>query len=129
MYDTRFVRRAMLAGLVLGTIAACGPVEESGAAKAAAEAEPMVAPIAQLTLSNPSHFARKDEVVVLGLSTLGVSPDSSGRLAVRAAEQELPAQLVDSDADGSGDALAFLADFAAAETRSFEILDTPAPGP
>jgi rhamnogalacturonyl hydrolase YesR len=125
MRDMTFVRWVLLAGIALGVLAACEMAEDVEKLEENAGPDMSVENVARLTLSNPSQFARTAEAVTFSLSTLGVRPESRRLLAVRSEGQVLPAQMVDSDADGARDSLVFLADFGAAESRSFEIFDTP----
>ncbi|WP_390592137.1 DUF4861 family protein [Simiduia litorea] len=68
--------------------------------------------VATVTISNPSEFERKDELMWLPLERLGVL---KAPLSVWLKDEELPSQLVDGDGNGSIDHLVALVDLAAAE--------------
>ena len=102
-------------------IAACGepPQEVPQAASFVAQ------DIATLELSNPSQFARVDESVLLSLGELGIAAPADVALAVTEGSSVLPSHLIDTDGDGAQDALLFVADFEAAERRTFDIRTAP----
>lgn len=75
--------------------------------------------VATVQLSNPSSFSRIDEWVALDLDALGVGEVAEYR--VTSGDDEVPSQLGDMNGDGSIDSLLFMANFSAAQERSFEI--------
>lgn len=76
--------------------------------------------IAQLTVSNPSTFARPDTLLSFTLDELGVT---DGPLQVWQEDRAQATQLVDDDADGKADRLVFLTDLGAAATHEY-VIDT-----
>ena len=92
----------------------------SPAATAAAPAR-----LAELTVTNPSAFARPDSAVTLAFADLGVV-GTPGALSVWAGAREVPSQLIDSDGNGSLDSLLAMADFAAGEQQQWQVKPIPA---
>ena len=84
-------------------------------------------PVASIELANPSDFARADEATRLDLDALGVALEQP--LRVESDGVEVPSQRSDTDGDGAADAIVFVTDFAAAETRSFSIVEGAAATP
>jgi rhamnogalacturonyl hydrolase YesR len=117
-----------MAGLAIGAMTACKPQEDTGLDVLVEESRPVSTPVASLTLANPSRFERADEGVKISFSKLGINPESIGNLRVLEGGNELPSQLIDTDGDGEHDALMFLADFAPAETRFIEIVNSGTAG-
>ena len=113
----------MLAMLVLGCSREerANPVEPALDAPADPPAEAS-APLATLTLSNPSDFPRVDEATFLVLDGLGVGPGTVSGMAVYDGDAMLPSELVDADGDGDDDSLLFIADYEAAGTRQFRVM-------
>lgn len=91
-----------------------GPAEDKG-------------PLATMTLSNPSEFDRKDEASVFSLDELGLSADASYRVESKVGE--VVSQASDTDGDGKADAIAFLADYAPGESKTFDIYEGAATTP
>lgn len=83
--------------------------------------------VATVQLSNPSEFARMDEVTTLSFNALGVP--GTGDYRVVADGAELPSQYTDTDGDGQADALMFLANYAPAQSRNIMILNQRAVTP
>ncbi|WP_226877153.1 glycoside hydrolase family 88 protein [Microbulbifer hainanensis] len=129
----KLVGRLSLISLVVASLAACSekpnPAAETQAAQPQAT-KAAAADIAQLELSNPSNFARRDESVYLSFLELGLPADPQEALAVWQGGEQLPLQIVDRDADGSSDGILFTLDIAAAATAQLRIAeaeDTLAP--
>ncbi len=120
------IRLSLLAGLV--AIAACKPTQDQEATAVTEAPEPAVDTVARLTLANPSQFERTDEGISISLSSLGIERGDIRNLRVLDGEHELAPQFIDSSGIGERDALFFLADFAPAETRSFEIVNAATAG-
>lgn len=80
---------------------------------------PWEAVLATIRLSNPSVFARTDEMTTLDLDMLGL--DRNGTYRVLGDDGELPSQLSDTDGDGDIDAIAFIADFGPAEEKTVRL--------
>jgi hypothetical protein len=76
-----------------------------------------------LRLHNPLAQDRKDEVVSIPIAMLKAKAASFNPQAVLvlAGEQEIPAQLVDADGDGSADQILANLDFKAGETRKLKL--------
>ena len=81
--------------------------------------------LVEITVSNPSGFARTDEIVKIPLSELSLPGNVDlFRLEVipeGANKFEAASQIVDEDADGTPDTLIFLHDFAAGESANFTL--------
>ena len=75
---------------------------------------------AQLSVQNPSAFARSDAAVTLSLADLGLQ-EAPAALSVWAGDSEVPSQLIDSDGDGRKDSLMAMRDFAAAEQQQWQV--------
>ena len=111
-------------------MAACSkPVtpEAEAPAVGAAPDDSAATPVATLTLSNPSEFARPDEATVLDVDALGVAPGASYRATIGGIE--LPSQPSDTDGDGEIDALVFITEFSPAESKTVEIVAAAATTP
>jgi unsaturated rhamnogalacturonyl hydrolase len=80
-------------------------------------------PIAQLEISNPSAFPRRDTALYLSYYDLGLERAmvETQQLAVKAADAVLPSQAVDADGDGAKDGLVALVDLDAAETKTLTL--------
>jgi unsaturated rhamnogalacturonyl hydrolase len=100
--------------LAATALAACSGPPEEGTGQPAP-----TAPLATVELSNPSEFARGDELTTLDLDAVGVASD--GEYRIESGGAELPSQPSDTDGDGSVDALVFVADFGPAERKTFEL--------
>ncbi|RBP53008.1 glycoside hydrolase family 88 protein [Arenicella xantha] len=74
--------------------------------------------VARVDVANPSDFARPDSLIRFSLNELGTS---SQALQVWLGDQAVPTQLIDSDADGVADQLAFLASLDAKQTNQYVI--------
>ena len=111
------VQRLQLAVVSLGTLSAL----LLGCSREEVDVPDKPRPIASLTLSNPSDFARVDEATLLALDDLGVEPGSVAGLAVHDGNIRLPSDLIDTDGDGDEDTLLFVADYDAAASRRFRI--------
>ena len=81
--------------------------------------------LAELTVTNPSAFARPDSAVTVAFTDLGVV-GIPGSLSVWAGAREVPSQLIDSDGNGSLDSLLAMADFAAGEQQQWQVKPIPA---
>nr|WP_284500411.1 glycoside hydrolase family 88 protein [Microbulbifer sp. GX H0434] len=108
-----------LISIALATLASCGEANKpASSAVSAAKAEKSEvaasgpSEVARLELSNPSDFARLDEAVYLSYHELGLPADQSQALAVWQQQEKIPAQAVDSDADGIDDGILFTVDVA-----------------
>lgn len=84
-------------------------------------------PLATITLSNPSEFARKDQASVFSFDELGLSVNASYRVTNEGVE--VASQASDTDGDGDKDALVFVADYAPAESKTFDIVEGTAAVP
>ena len=84
--------------------------------------------VANLALANPSEFLRVDEPVLLTLNELGITIPTDVSLSVTEGDSVHPSHLIDSDGDGTQDALIFVADFDAAQKRTFDIRTVPDQG-
>ena len=84
--------------------------------------------VANLSLSNPSEFVRVDEPVLLTLNELGITIPTDVALSVTEGGSVHPSHLIDSDGDGTQDALIFVADIDAAQKRTFDIRTVPDQG-
>ena len=78
------------------------------------------AQLAELTVTNPSAFARADAAVTVALTDLGLSTPPTA-LSVWAGQTEIASQLIDSDGNGSTDSLLAMADFAAGEQQQWQV--------
>jgi hypothetical protein len=109
------------------------PRAPEGAAEAAetqsAEAQPALGGIATLELSNPSSFRRNQSPVYLSYRDLGLAqaPAGESHLELRAGRAAIPLQSIDRDGDGAKDGVLALVDFAAEETRKFQVALTRGP--
>jgi len=108
-------RLLMLPAIAL--VACNGPHEAEAPVGAAA---PDTAVLATIELSNPSEFARIDEVTRLDLDSLGLGTEGPYRVETGGAE--LPSQLSDSDGDGAVDSIVFVADYGLAEHKNVRVL-------
>jgi unsaturated rhamnogalacturonyl hydrolase len=79
-------------------------------------------PIATARVSNPSDFARADELVTLSLSALGLTPGQAASVVARAGGKELPLQVWDENADGTPDHLTVVLDLGPAEAVELELV-------
>lgn len=120
--------RAPLAVLI--TAALLGACAKPGAPEATAAtlvtttaAAP--ASLAELTVTNPSAFARADSAVTVAFTDLGVVATPAA-LSVWAGAREVPSQLIDSDGNGSLDSLLAMADFTAGEQQQWQVKAIPA---
>lgn len=75
-------------------------------------------PVAEVEVSNPSKFARKDEPVHLAIVDLGLDPhdDGNGRLVASIESEAVPGQVWDRDGDGVQETFTVLVDLEPAET-------------
>lgn len=78
-------------------------------------------PLATITLSNPSGFARQDEAASFSFDELGLSDGANFR--VMSEGSEVSSQASDTDGDGNADALHFVTDYAPGESKVFEIVE------
>ena len=126
MTDSNRNRKLRLATFLLWTVS----VLVSGCSREEAEIPDEPGPIASLTLSNPSEFARIDEAALLAIDELGVEVGQMTGLAVYDGNVQLPSELIDTDGDGGDDSLLFIANFEPAESKQFIIVsrDDAAPG-
>lgn len=89
---------------------------------------PLETPLATVSLTNPSSFARPDAVVRIPLADLG--PATAGRnpadLVARIAGHTIPIQAIDEDADGVVETLVLLVDLSPAADISIAITAEPA---
>ncbi|WP_346838667.1 glycoside hydrolase family 88 protein [Microbulbifer sp. SAOS-129_SWC] len=127
----KFVTRLSLLPLVAASFTACSDGSEPAAvSKQQPVAQPQktaVADIAQLELSNPSDFARRDEPVYLSYRELGVA--ATPNLAVWRGDSRLPVQVIDRDADGSNDGILFTLDIGADASAKLRVATAESAGP
>ena len=115
-----------LISIALATLASCGDSSEPTSATSAANSPKSAAPageIAQLSLSNPSDFARLDEAVYLSYRELGLQSGYDRTLSVWRQQEELPVQVIDRDADGNNDGILFTIDVAVDEIVELKITE------
>jgi rhamnogalacturonyl hydrolase YesR len=83
--------------------------------------------VAEIVLTNPSEFERRDENTSIPLSTLGLENDPAHNLSVSDGKALLPSQLIDDDGDGENDSLVLNAGFGPAQSRTLSIARTDSP--
>jgi len=115
MHDFPITKRIVCGSVVLVPLLVGGCFDNTGDSNFEA------APVATITLSNPSEFERIDEATVLELDALGVVPGTWVGLAVEDGSARLPSQLLDTDGDGTRDSLLFVADYARAEVKELNV--------
>src|SRR5690554_1036687 len=81
----------------------------------------VTAPVATITLSNPSGFKRSDEPYRIRFDTLGLNPATASGIGVKIDDRAIPSQAIDSDGDGSPDSLFTLLDIDAGATVTLTI--------
>lgn len=86
-------------------------------------------PLASIQASNPSTFARPDEIIDLDLAELGLAPDATADLVARIGGEPIPLQVWDRDGDGTLDRLSVQLDLEPAARADIEIRREPGVNP
>lgn len=85
-------------------------------------------PIASLTVTNPSAFARPDSSLTIPLSDLGLKPAQAVQpISVWRQNTPVASQLIDSNGDDKPDSLFVLADFKAGEQQVWQVRPSASP--
>jgi unsaturated rhamnogalacturonyl hydrolase len=82
--------------------------------------------IANLSVSNPSAFARNEQTLLLPFSDLGVTADQANALVAVDGNNTVASQLIDHNSDGAKDSLLLQFDLAAAATQQLQIVNDQA---
>lgn len=107
---------------IAAVVSACSPQPAVKAPAAASSKDH----IANLSVSNPSTFARNEQTLLLPFSDLGVTADQANALVAVGGNNTLASQLIDHSGDGSKDSLLLQFDLAAAATQQLQIVNDSA---
>lgn len=115
--------KTLLSISIATLVSACSP---QPTAKAPQSVSSNDSSIANLSVSNPSTFERKEQNLLLPFSDLGVTASQAQALVALEGGNVVPSQLIDHNGDGNKDSLLLQFDFAAVETKKLQILNDTA---
>lgn len=122
------VTGSLSGGLLLALLAGCdsGKTNTAPAATTVQPASSTAASsqvVANIQVSNPSDFERKQEPLYFSFYDLGVDPGKlpTDDLLAKTRGRVLPSQLIDKDADGASDGILISTEFAAGETHEITL--------
>ena len=117
-----FYGKTLLSISIAAVVSACSPQSADKTATAASSTEH----IANLSVSNPSTFARNEQTILLPFNDLGVSAEQATALVALAGDTTVASQLIDHSGDGSKDSLLLQFDLTAAEHKPLRIINDSA---
>ena len=110
-------------GLMLALLAGCDSGKTTSApavtpAQPASSTPAASSALASIEVANPSDFERQQEPLYFSFYDLGIDGGKvdTAALVARSAQQPLPSQLIDQDADGTADGILIAANLAPGET-------------
>ncbi|MGP9801859.1 glycoside hydrolase family 88 protein [Rheinheimera sp. NSM] len=112
--------KTLLSLSIAAVVSACSPQPAATAPTAVSSN------IASLSVSNPSTFARKEQILLLPFSDLGVTADQAQALVAVSGNNTVASQLIDHSGDGSKDSLLLQFDLTAAEHKQLQIVNDQA---
>ncbi|MCS4307071.1 rhamnogalacturonyl hydrolase YesR [Rheinheimera pacifica] len=115
--------KTLLSISIAAVVSACSP---QPSAKAPQPVSSNDSSIANLSVSNPSTFERKEQNLLLPFTDLGVTASQAQALVALEGGTTVPSQLIDHNGDGNKDSLLLQFDFAAVETKQLQILNDTA---
>ncbi|MEH8016822.1 glycoside hydrolase family 88 protein [Rheinheimera muenzenbergensis] len=111
--------KTLLSLSIAAVVSACSP---QPAVKTPAAAD-NTNQIANLSVSNPSNFARHQQTLLLPFSDLGVSAEQAQALVALAGDTAVASQLIDHSGDGTKDTLLLQFELTAAEHKPLRIVN------
>lgn len=117
-----FFGKTLLSLSIAAVVSACSPQPAATAPTAAGSDNH----VANLSVSNPSGFARNEQTLLLPFSDLGVSAAKAQALVALAGDTTVASQLIDHSGDGVKDSLLLQFGMAAATTQQLQIINDDA---